>query len=125
VNAGVLAAVSVARPAWAHLAQGLVLCRLAELVIGIAAAELVLRDRHDRRYLVKTLACLVFTLLVSPLLDLLGMWTSWEAMVFLGGVFLTGAILVAPRPRPLRLCGWLSWAAAILTYWRVGQIEAV
>lgn len=110
VNVIALALVSLIRPEWKHLAQGLVVCRLAELVIGIAACELTLVARRDRRKLGTALLCMAFVMAVSPLLDLLGMWTGWEAMLGLAVLFTAGALSAAVFPGTPR---GLSWAAAL------------
>jgi peptidoglycan/LPS O-acetylase OafA/YrhL len=110
LNAGALAAVSLIRPEWEHLAQGLVFCRVAELAIGIAAADLVLRGRENHRALATALGCIGFTMAVSPLLDLLGMWTSWQAMLVLATLFAVCALFAASLKARAR---WLTWAAAL------------
>jgi peptidoglycan/LPS O-acetylase OafA/YrhL len=126
VNAAALAAVGLIRPEWKHLALSLVICRLAELMIGMAAAELVLAGRGDRRRVATALASIGFVMAVSPLLDLLGMWTSWQATVGLAILFAVGALLAAragreppapvesPRRAPTRVA-WrlLAWAAGL------------
>jgi peptidoglycan/LPS O-acetylase OafA/YrhL len=112
LSAAALAAVGLAGPRWGYLAQGLVVCRLAEVMIGIAAAELVLGGRAasgqtDRRRLGAALLSLGPVIAFSPLLDALGMWTSWQATLVLAALFAIGALFTASVTAGSR---WLSWA---------------
>ena len=116
INAALLALVELIRPEWAHLAQGFALCRLTEIAIGMAAAELVwsmTESARDKKRLASTLACVLIAMAASYPLDLLGSWTSWEAMLVLAGVFTLGGVL-GSRLNPVspKLRG-LTWAAAI------------
>lgn len=116
LNAVVLAAVELIRPEWVHLTQGLVLSRLAELTIGMAAAELVLwirGSRRDRLRLVEAGCCLGFIMAVSPLLDKLGSWTTWRAVMVLTALFALGALLGGRQGRAHAATRRLAWAAAI------------
>jgi peptidoglycan/LPS O-acetylase OafA/YrhL len=115
VNAAALALVGLAGDDWRYLAQGLVVCRLAELMIGLAVAELALSRRRDHR-LSRTdwqpLLALAITIAVSPLLSQLEAWTSWPAMMVLAGLFFVGAAFaskVALQPRVLALAAGLSY----------------
>jgi peptidoglycan/LPS O-acetylase OafA/YrhL len=116
LNAAMLAVVELIRPDWVHLAQGFVPCRLAELALGIAAADLarnsdaVWRVRDVRT---AALGCLVLLMAMSPVLDLLGAWTTWPPFLVLGVVFTVGA-LFGSRPRVMTIkARWLTWAAGI------------
>jgi peptidoglycan/LPS O-acetylase OafA/YrhL len=116
LNAVVLAAVELIVPRWVHLTQGLVLSRLAELTIGMAAAELVLwtwGSRRGRLRLVEALCCLGFIMAVSPLLGLLGSWTSWRVIMVLAVLFALGALLGGRQGRAHAATRWLAWAMAI------------
>ena len=135
VNAATLAAVGLGGDRWEYLAQGLVVCRVAELVIGMAVAELALGGWRNRRSLAETLVCVVLVLAASPLLDLLGMWTGWKALIVLALLFTAGELLSActasrgatpepqrptttepPRRTPAIAAGKVLVGAAALSY---------
>ncbi len=113
LNAAALALVEQAGARWEYLAQGLVVCRLAELTIGLAAAELALGRRRGRADLASARPALVAMLLtmgVSPYLARLGAWTGWQALMVLTVLFFLGSFLASGlTPR----CRVLAWAAAL------------
>jgi peptidoglycan/LPS O-acetylase OafA/YrhL len=116
INAAALAANRPIRPEWVHLAQGFVPCRLAELALGIAAADLALRRdtlRPACRPWIVPLGCLAFVMAVSPLLRFLGAWTTSPTMLVLGGVFGLGALFDSRLNFTAIRARWLTWAAGL------------
>ncbi len=110
VNAAALACVQAAPGQWAYLAQGLVLCRLTELMIGFAAAEIMLSRGIDRRRLLMATASIALVMAASPALSMLRLWTGWPATLVLGVVFAGCAFIpsrLSPRWRPI------VWAASL------------
>ena len=108
-----LAAVNAASSDWHYLSQGLVLCRLSELMIGLAAAELVLSRPLDRRVVTEALISVAASVAASPLLQTLGARTSWQAMAVLGSLFALGGAVMSTWTLRCNGCRWLTWAAAL------------
>jgi peptidoglycan/LPS O-acetylase OafA/YrhL len=116
VNAAALAVVGLMPSEWGYLAQGSVLCRLAELTLGIAAAELAVNGHAARGYRgpwTVALGCLALVMAASPLLDILDGWTAWPAIVVLGAVFAGGALFDSRLSSVSVKARWLAAVAAL------------
>jgi peptidoglycan/LPS O-acetylase OafA/YrhL len=115
VNAAALALVEQAGPRWDYLAQGLVVCRLSELMLGLAAAELALRRRRGEagiEHAWPPLVAMLLTMGVSPFLSMLSAWTSWQAIMVLAVLFFVGSYLASTVTVRVRVLA----AAAALSY---------
>jgi peptidoglycan/LPS O-acetylase OafA/YrhL len=110
LNTATMFAVNAAGPQYHYLNQGLVLCRLTEVMVGVAAAEMVLARRAGGRGLRAALMSMGLVMAASPLLDMLDMRTSWEATLALAGLFTAGAVFAASLAIRSRC---LTWAAAL------------
>jgi peptidoglycan/LPS O-acetylase OafA/YrhL len=115
VNAAALALVEQAGDRWDYLAQGLVVCRLGELMLGLAAAELALSRRRGKagiEYVWAPLVAMLLTMGVSPFLSMLSAWTGWQAIMALAVLFFVGSYVASTVTLRVRVLA----AAAALSY---------
>jgi peptidoglycan/LPS O-acetylase OafA/YrhL len=110
MNTAAMFAINAAGPNWQYLNQGLVLCRLTEVMIGVAAAEIVLTGRQRNRATLLPLASMALVMVGAPLLDMLHMRTSWQATLVLAALFTAGSLFAASIHLRAR---WLTSAAAL------------
>jgi peptidoglycan/LPS O-acetylase OafA/YrhL len=115
VNAAALALVEQAADRWDYLAQGLVVCRLGELMLGLAAAELALCRRRGQaglEHVWPPLVAMLLTMGVSPFLSMLSAWTGWQAIMVLAVLFFVGSYFASNLTVRIRVLA----AAAALSY---------
>jgi peptidoglycan/LPS O-acetylase OafA/YrhL len=113
VNAAALALVEQTGDRWDYLAQGLVVCRLGELMLGLAAAELALSRRRGQaglEHVWPPLVAMLLTIGVSPFLSMLSAWTGWQAIMVLALLFFVGSYFASTVTVRVR---WLAAAAAL------------
>lgn len=112
VNAVALQVIAIAPDRWNPLTQGLVFARLAEVMVGVVAASILLSRRSRAGRPVRELLCALLLVAGAPILWRLGARTDAFTFAVLAAVFVACAFFMTGAARPRR---WLA-AAAALTY---------